>query len=69
MKLKLEIDLLNEMQDEYLRLVGNGVLLVKPIKFRNSPHAPEIIITYLSPDKDYRYNRQLLATIIQRLRQ
>lgn len=62
--------ILHEMHDDFLKLIGetNEVIFDKPIRFRSSPHEPDIIIKSVNHNDDFRNNRQLLATICQRLR-
>lgn len=61
---------LDEMHREFIGYFGNSteITFAKPIKYRSSPHEPDMIIEKVSIADDYRNNRQLLATINQRLR-
>lgn len=61
---------LDDMHREFIGYFGdsNEITFAKPIKYRSSPHEPDMIIEKVSITDDYRKNRQLLATINQRLR-
>lgn len=70
MKLKTQSEIVNCLLDEYKSyfVVNEIIILDKPIVYRKSPHDNSLIIYELNYNDNYNNDRQLISTILQRLR-
>lgn len=69
-RVERRVDILDAMHGYMCSCIPEGSVLVfdKPVVYRASPHAPSVVIERVVVGDDFRYDRQLLALICQRLR-